>query len=143
MVESVVQPTLSMQALMTHGASAFAVVAAQQRSKGDAQMATIAELDGYRFETMHGVMGWYLDSAEKEVEPFVRLVRKSDGAHIDYGLDHDGVARLLWGHVHGSGIDPAWLRNWIANEEKAGKLDWGAEPYWLPARASELVEVDR
>jgi hypothetical protein len=72
-------------------------------------------------------MGWYLDSAEKEVEPFVRLARKCDDAHIDYGLDHGGVADLLWAHIHGS-IDPARLRYWIAEEERAGRLDWGAEP---------------
>lgn len=32
---------------------------------------------------------------------------------------------------------------WIAEEERAAKLDWGAEPYWLPARSSTLVDVER
>lgn len=79
-------------------------------------MATIAELDGYRFETLRGA------------EPFVRLTRKSDKAHIDYGLDYAAAAELLWDHAHGS-IDRARLRSWADGEEEAAR---GSEvgSYW-------------
>ena len=109
-------------------------------------MATIAELDGYRFETVRGVMDWSQARGENKVESFVRLVRKSDGAHIDYGLDYGGdvIASLLLDHVHGR-LDREELRDWAAQEEKNGKqADMEAEalaeegkvvePYWIPAR---------
>jgi hypothetical protein len=98
-------------------------------------MATIIELEGYRVETAQKP-----GRGRNLSKPLVRVVRKSDGAFIDFGHESEWTFRLLWERAAGipEEVTRAWLQEWIEFHEEGAKA-YAGEPYWMPGRAAAMA----